>query len=202
MNCTPEWMLSAHLDGDLQTDEAQRVEAHLADCDSCRVVHQQLSTLRADLSSLADVEPTHDLWPEISIRHNSEERRPWLRWIWPALAATAAAAMLIFVVLPREGPETTPAKIVQAYASVVAAEHTYTDSITALENAVGDRTVATLSPKARTAIEQGLAQIDETILLCRTELEGAPHDIGAHRALLAAYQRKVDLLTELVDRSM
>jgi predicted anti-sigma-YlaC factor YlaD len=198
--CLPEEMLSASLDGDLKAIEAQRVEAHLAECDTCRAARDGLRALRVGLAGLADVEPSRDMWAEISVRHN-QDRRPRLRWAWLGVAAAAAAAILLILV-PGEPEGTGDREIQRAYASVVAAERTYIESIAALEDAVGDQAVATLNPEARAAVEQGLAQIDDTIRQCRKALDAVPNDLGAHRMLLAAYQRKVDLLTELVDQSL
>jgi len=202
-DCLPEEMLSAHLDGDLDEGEAARVKTHLSECAACQTTLEELGALRDGLSALGEVEPSRDLWAQISVRHNEERTgRPWFRLAVPAVAAAAAAALLI-VLMPHGAPETgAEPKIARAYAGVVAAERTYIDSIAALEEAVGDEAVATMSPKARVAIELGLAQIDATIEHCKRELEAAPNDFSAHRTLLAAYQRKVDLLTELVDRNI
>jgi anti-sigma factor RsiW len=201
-HCLSEETLSAHLDGDLEAGAAAQVEAHLDACASCRAVLADLEALRGALAGLGDVEPAHDLWGAISVRHHEEanRRRARLRWLWPSLAMAAAAAFALVVLVPRGEPPAS--RIEVAYQSVVDAEGTYIESIAALEEAVAGDAVVTLTPEARAAIEQGLAQIDATIALCRRELDTAPHDFGAHRTLLAAYQRKVDLLTELVDQSI
>ena len=210
--CLPEELLSAHLDGDLEAGDVGRVASHLDGCERCTLALEQLRLLAIDLRGLGEVEPVPELWHRIRARH--EERvqdspSAWFRrqWMWSGLALAAATATLLFVLSPPEPPASKGLSadkaqaLTQAYAAVAQAELTYIASIEELEKAVAEDLTA-MSPEVRGAIEQGLAQIDATIAECREKLRQAPHDFGGHRLLLAAYQRKVDLLTELVERTI
>ncbi|MEA4954907.1 MAG: anti-sigma factor [Pseudoflavonifractor sp.] len=104
-NCDEyELLLSARLDGALSSEEAARLEAHLANCSQCRALEAELTALEALWPDLPPVQPPPaDLNERImaSVRAEkvippipTEHRKPPLRWKhW---AATAAVFALIF----------------------------------------------------------------------------------------------------------
>jgi hypothetical protein len=200
--------LSAELDGDLEPQRAEALRAHLAECATCRDRRAQLAAVVAGLAELGRVEPERDLWPAIAAgrpapRRGWRERlRRW--WLAPAAAAVGAAAALLLVwwlggpAAPEGGGPAGPGR---ALAEVQQAEQTYARAIASLESALAEQQPMA-DPAVRRTIEQGLAEIDQTLERCRRALRRRPHDLAAHQTLLAAYQHKVDFLTELVGESL
>lgn len=195
--CPAEELLSAHLDGDLSAEDERAVAQHLGNCSACSAVLEELSALRRDLGRLA--EPGPDLWPAIALRlQPSESLLARLRrmWLLPAAAfAGAAAAVLAIWFFAR--PAERPREPLRALQAVIAAETTYRDAIASLEGALGEQP-AGFSAEVQTEIARGLADIDNSISRCREALARDPNNLKAHETMLAAYQHKVDFLTELV----
>ena len=91
--------LSARLDGELPAGEAAELEAHLAQCSSCRALAQQLEQLHGDFPALAELEAPAGFAPGVMDRVRTERpagrvtplfRRPQFK----ALAGLAACAAL------------------------------------------------------------------------------------------------------------
>ncbi|MBI1849431.1 MAG: zf-HC2 domain-containing protein [Planctomycetes bacterium] len=89
--------LSDYLDGDVSPNERREIDAHLAQCASCRAVLEELRAVvrRAKEIGANPPEPSHDGWPrvasEIGVRGTSR-RGPYV------LVALAAAAAVIAIV--------------------------------------------------------------------------------------------------------
>lgn len=62
-----EWTdrLSDYLDGHLDPEETKRVDAHLAECETCTTVLEELRAVVLRARSLDDTAPPRDLWPGI-----------------------------------------------------------------------------------------------------------------------------------------
>jgi hypothetical protein len=199
--------LSAFIDGDLESSRAQEIQSHLDGCQDCARAAEELRKLCSDLSGLADVEPRRDLWPAVQRARSRPPAVSWWRrfWMVPAAAVVgAAAALLVVFVLGRPvdgdiaGKPGSPLTALQAVAK---AEVEYKNAIDSLQAAV-KTTRPGWSPETRTVVEQGLAQMDATIERCREALKHNREDPQAQEALLAAYQYKVDFLTDLVADSL
>jgi anti-sigma factor RsiW len=63
-----DWLLSAHLAGDVSPREAARVAAHLSECPECRARQAELARVGDELRALPALEPARDLWPGIAAR--------------------------------------------------------------------------------------------------------------------------------------
>lgn len=209
--CPNDEELSALLDGDLEPDRQAELDAHLEDCSTCQQARDALAALVTDLGGLAEAEPDRDLWPAIQRAHEHQAAEAgglmgWLRRFWalPAMAAAGATAALLIVWMvggPGGVAPTPTGKPLKALAAVQNAEQTYVDAVAALERELmTDK--QNFSPEVQATIEQGLADIDKTLDRCRQALRAAPEDLGAHQAMLAAYQHKVDFLTELLGETM
>jgi len=198
--------LSALLDGDLASDRAEALGAHLASCAACRRLEDELRALRGGLGALREVTPGRDLWADIRRARRRElgaERGGFWRrfWLAPAgaLAGAAAAALALWLALGPGEPAARPP--VEAMVAVLEAERTYQTAIAGLESALAEPGSG-FDSEARRTIRQGLADIDAVIARCREALRAAPEDLGAHRAMLAAYQHKVDFLSDLVGEAL
>jgi hypothetical protein len=92
MNEHPEHLLAEYVDGTLRADDRARVEAHLADCSSCRDEVELAGEARDTLRSLPEVSPPAGLSFDV-------RRRAWSRATsgvaWKVAAGTAAAAVII-----------------------------------------------------------------------------------------------------------
>lgn len=122
MDCTKTYLrLSDYLDGRLSSDEASDVAAHLACCDECRGVVEDLQAVEDELrSEMAEVEPPPGLWQGIQARiaHDAEEEarhaRPFFETLveavrrrrgWTAIPALGLAVfLLVFFAAPWSGP--------------------------------------------------------------------------------------------------
>jgi hypothetical protein len=96
--------LSAYLDGELDEAARVRVEEHLAACDECRVVLDDLRQMVRRARALDDRPPARDLWPAIEARIASpstadvvplDSRRRRVSFSIPQLAAAAVALMAL-----------------------------------------------------------------------------------------------------------
>ncbi len=67
--------LSAYFDGELEADEQQRIEAHLADCAECQDTLQRLRKLRGALNALSRPPRRHgSILQDLQARLKEEER--------------------------------------------------------------------------------------------------------------------------------
>jgi anti-sigma factor RsiW len=199
--------LSAFADRDLAPARLAEIERHLAGCGECQREVQQIEALRRDLRGLAEAEPRRDLWPVIARARREPPRGSllgWLRapWALPAAALAGAAAALLVVFAVGRGPEAPPAPAPAnaALAEVAKAEAVYRGAVARLQATLGQSRA--YSPKARAVVARSLAEIDRAIERCRKALRQDPYDPDAQEAMLAAYQQKVDLLSDLVQETM
>jgi anti-sigma factor RsiW len=89
-----EEILNAHLDGELDASEHDRVVAHLSTCTTCLTELEALQELFAALDELGmSSEPTPDLAPTVLARVRPRHRAIKLRWIVPVLQGAAALAL-------------------------------------------------------------------------------------------------------------
>lgn len=208
--CPEQHELSAFADGDLQNGERSCIKQHLKQCSDCQQVVDELVQLSGGLAQLVDCPPPRDLWPEIESQLPARLPAPAaplqpllrrLRWLWApgAVAAAAAALVLVFVDRPLDKPG---ADVEQALVAIVQAESTYVQAIAELERATqssaGSETGSEIDEEVRSALRSGLKEMDQTIEICRLALEKAPHDVESYELLMAAYQRKVDLMTSML----
>lgn len=220
--CLTDEELSAYRDGDLAEERLGEIADHLEECALCRSAEKELTEMSNGLLTLAEPSPPSDLWERIAAQHREEVRADkrladrsrsaiqvfldWLgEWRFPVAAAvTVAAGLVLFLIwMPAaETPSSAPTKNqdlrqMQALAGVAAAEQTYAAALAALEESLvnGEKR---FSPKVSREIEQTLATIDEAISRCRDIALREPNNLDAHRAVMAAYQQKVDFLTTVV----
>jgi len=95
-------LLSAHLDGELTADETATVEAHLADCSSCRDELDATRGVRSKVRDAPPIEAPFGFYERLA--RPSRSARPSRR-VWPALSSVAAIAAAWVAVV---GFATTP----------------------------------------------------------------------------------------------
>ena len=100
----PDHELSAYAAGSLAADERARVDAHLADCATCRAAVADFRLLLDRLAATAPT-PPEIAWPryqaELRARRAARAQRSWrARWLRPVpLAAVTAAAAACAILL-------------------------------------------------------------------------------------------------------
>jgi len=109
MSCTVENDLTAYLDGELSPEAANRVQAHLADCEECRATERMLSFTVSSLRTLPSFEPSRALRRRVLAEVESLPAASWAGWrawlrpgrLLPSGAALAAAVAVAVVVAHR-----------------------------------------------------------------------------------------------------
>lgn len=114
MNCDESRQLLAELEvGVLPHDQRQRVQEHLAGCESCRAVLEELRLVGSWLDAARPVGPSRDLWPSIAAAL-PPRRRPLGQRVsdylglspgWALVGAACACAVLVFGALLGQGSE-------------------------------------------------------------------------------------------------
>ncbi|HUU03733.1 MAG TPA: hypothetical protein VM425_20025 [Myxococcota bacterium] len=200
-------VLSAYIDQDLDRERSAEIADQLGSCAACRAVVAEIEAIKNDLTDLGQAQPQRDLWP--AIRRDMARAREtvswWRRfWMVPVAAAVGAAAAVLLVLVftgPARQGSVKPAGKLDALASVQKAELEYRGAIASLQQALRSDKPA-WGPRTQQVIEDSLAEIDKSIRRCHQAIRAEPENIQAHEMVLAAYQQKVDLLTELVAESM
>jgi len=216
MVCTQcQELLSEYIDGALELGEQVNIERHLADCESCRAVRDDLLQIVHFSNQLPLQSPSPALWTRIRSDVDSLPSGVWSRpqrWLArirtlnfnlsiPQLAAGAAALVVVVsigAILSQPGrPSLQPAA-----PSVASAE------ITPLSNAdlqQLEKQISSLSetveqkknswdPELRTEFERNLYYIDQSLVECRHQLKNNPADDVSQELMLNAYREKVRLL--------
>ena len=103
MNCEQALeAMSARLDGELDAQQTQALEAHLAQCPECRRLFDELSRIDGAIPSL-DAEAPEALTARVMEQVRREPRRAERRFPWLAGALAAAAVFLLDLRLRRSG---------------------------------------------------------------------------------------------------
>jgi len=213
-------ILSEYIDGALELGEQVSIERHLADCEPCRAVRDDLLQIVHFSKQLPEHVPTGALWARI--QSGLEADRPaggWTRiasW-WarlearqfrlsiPQLAATAAALVILLsigvAVSRREAPG--PAGEAQAVAPAASAaplNRLSNPDMQQMEEQIGrlqetvDQRKPGWNPQLRAAFERNLSYVDESLLECRHQLHQNPEDGVSQELMLNAYREKVRVL--------
>ena len=98
-----EWTdrLSDYLDGELPADERYAVESHLAGCDECAAVLEDLRRVVARAQSLPPRPPRADLWDSVSARIEPRGRISRVTSLPSLTPFTAKAPRRISITLPQ-----------------------------------------------------------------------------------------------------
>ncbi len=207
--------LSDYIDDELSATERRSVEAHLAECGTCRATLGELRRVVAQAANLNDSAPVNDLWPGIDarIRGGAATARlsPFRRAISARLSFTIpqiAAAGLTLMVLsgglvwmarsgdPRADVQPIRAQVQEEEAAVTPANFAnkhYDAAIAELERTL-DQGRKSLDPETVRVLELNLAAIDRAIDQCRRALESDPSNVYLNTHLADARQRKLVLL--------
>ena len=215
---TDRWMdrLSEYLDGDLPPGERAALEAHLADCPTCRTTLDELRRVVARAHALVDRPVGTELWGGIAARIGASgapvvdlaARRARKR-ITLSLPQLAAAAVLLAPApaatsLALRAPSPAPSSVALTTAPDVRtipaglpdkAEQSFDTAVRELEQALAAGR-SRLSPKTVTILERNLARIDVAIEEARAALEADPANAYLNAHLANTMQQKLLLLQQ------
>ena len=218
----PGETLSAYLDDELDVAARADVERHLAACDDCRAVVEDLRHLRvqAIIWSAEDKEPARDLWADVAGRLEARPAAagarvlPWYQRRWSvgiaelAVAASLVAAVTAGLMWPRPpqtglsvdvGTEPVLAQVEPvgtpegAITTVSFADAQFDAAVADLERVLRDQRDQ-LNPRTVLVLERNLQVIDDAIREARTALENDPANALLNAHLANARQRKLNLL--------
>lgn len=211
------------VDGTLGPIRRSELEQHLAECEACRAVKDDLERIRDAAAALPQMRPPDGAWLQIAGRLRQEGRvgetaSPTAarhRYAWLAIAATLVlAAGVSVVVLLRQAPATAPvrpsatdaaargnasgaASVQAVQTEVEAAQQQFEKAIADLEKVAKANTDA-LDPGTSTVIEKNLGIIDRAIAENRAAVTAEPASVAARETLFETLRQKVSLLQDTI----
>lgn len=210
---TDQWMhrLSEYLDGDLTPVERSELEEHLAACETCRRVLDELRIVMAHAAVLPDREPEADLWPAVRdaisrgrvVPIQSGRAR---RFSFSLAQVTAAAATLALVSATAIWLAVGKRTVVVGQSSDTARVHSVSfdprgradSAITELERILAEEHGRLDSSTVR-ILAQNLALIDRAIDQARKALESDPGNAYLNDHLARTMRKKIDVLRRAAD---
>ena len=212
---TDQWMhrLSEYLDSDLTPVERSELEAHLAGCETCRRVLDELRIVKAQAAVLPDREPEADLWPAVRAAISKgrvvpiQAGRPARRFSFSLSQLTAAAAALALVsagavwlaVAQRTvTPGPTGSSTIQPVSVSFDPRGRADSAITQLERILAEAGGRLDSSTVR-ILAENLALIDRAIEQARKALESDPGNAYLNEHLARTMRKKIDVLRRAAD---
>jgi Putative zinc-finger len=218
MVCTQcQELISDYIDGLLELGEQSKVERHLADCEPCRAVRDDLLQIVHFSHQLPEQAPSTALWSRIQSELAKEQpasgpARVKLWWArlraqhfnlsLPQLAASAAALTIIFsigIMVFRHDLAATQMNITpvgfdrlsnaESSAEFDALEQQINRLSESIEQKKGE-----WNPELRAAYERNLIYINQSLVECRHQMKDNPADDTAQELMLNAYREKLRLL--------
>ena len=212
--------LSEYVDGTLQASEhpadatrLDALEAHLAGCERCRALVEDLHTLREAATRLEAHVPPPQLWGRISAAVDGDQRRRVWSWqplaaaatlvlvlagswfAWQRLAQTPAPAATAAVTPPAQQPD--PELVQDVETELKLAEEHYIKAIAGLE-AITKAEGSELDPQTADVLQANLRVIDDAIGDSRAALKTEPASDLAQDSLFEALRSKVTLLQDTI----
>jgi hypothetical protein len=222
MNCDQHRdSLSEYVDGTLQASEdpadaarLDALEAHLAGCERCRALVEDLHTIRDAATRLEAHVPPPQLWGRIAAAVEGETRRRI--WSWQPLAAAATLVLVLggswfawrqlaappapataTAVTPPPARQPDPELVQDVETELKLAEEHYVKAIAGLE-AITRAEGAELDPQTADVLQANLRVIDDAIGDSRAALKTNPASDLAQDSLFEALRSKVTLLQDTI----
>jgi hypothetical protein len=211
-----EEVINEYVDGGLVPEERAEVGRHIARCETCRALADDLRELSVAARHLSTVEPPATVWrrlePQLRKAHAgrtgfgtkvTREVAPWL-----AAAAALVVATVVGVRLGLPGPRHAPPATVSAPASrgdaaqsveaeLRAAEEHYDNAIKGLEQ-IANANQGALDPGTAATLQKNLSVIDQAIGESRAAVRAQPNSEPAQQSLLENFRTKIALLQDTV----
>jgi anti-sigma-K factor RskA len=217
-------LLNELVDGELDAEQRQTIEAHVADCAICSDEVEALLDLQARAGALPkEIMPQRDLWNDLSRRLQpagasgvipiqravGRPRPRWQAWAAVAAAASVLIALSSAVTMQLMTPEdaavvaATPELVVPeqrpqtALAAFEPMEREYLGTLAELEAELQQRR-GSLSVQSVAVIEENLRIIDQAIIEIRQALSEDSTSVELPLLLSGVYRAKVDLLESVL----
>jgi len=213
------YRFEAELQDYLEGENRPFEPAHARECEFCRVVLEDLETLRSTARALPLEEPSAVVWANVRAQLAAEgafaEPSGAWNWIWqldflrrpiPVAAFACLVALGCLFTAPQNNPRQEPASA-PAYAAGGATVRTMAligDS-GALEQVVREleknfrAREGSLAPDVKATYENSLISLDASIRECSDSLQREPGNSLAHDYLLAAYAQKAEVLSSALE---
>ena len=213
--------VSSWVDGELDPSRAEAVEKHLKSCPLCAAFHKDLHSIRAGVEGLEPLDPPEHLWTNLRFQLEAEglirskpkesfwaallpKRLPDLKPAWSgAILALflGIGSLLVYDLTTRSPVVPVPAVSTSHQEAVLEelrkAEANYRAAIEALSASSREK-LESLDPVLAQVFHDNLATMDYYLHECKEAVKNSPENPLAHRYLLAAYQKKVELMQTIV----
>ena len=197
-----EDLLNDYVDEALPEAGRLELEQHLAECDDCHGVVQEIRSLVRRAADLPELPPGRDLLPGIR-RATRQDGARFHRWgaIAASLLLVGSVAIGTLLIKQRTGSTVAQAPAAQAptspedaaMAELRAAEKAFAQAAQVLLETLEARR-GELPEEALVALEENITLIDESIDEVRRSLGSDGDQVQSERALTALYQQKMQLL--------
>ncbi len=213
--------VSLWVDGELDLTRAETVKRHLECCPECAAFHRDMNAIRQGVERLEPIEPPDRLWKSIRFQLEAEglirsepkesfwaailpKRLPGLKPAWSgAILALflGIGSLLVYDLSTRSPVVPIPVASTSHQEAVLEelrrAEANYRAAIEAL-SASSRKKLESLDPVLAQVFHDNLATMDYYLNECKRAVENSPQNPLAQRYLLAAYQKKVELMQTIV----
>lgn len=222
MSCaTHRENISLQIDEELGLKASLELKQHLKSCSGCRQLRDELQTIRNVSLNPEEFEPSGQIWNRLESQLRAEGLiKPhwnwnfWHRWFptWefdatlkPAMAGALVTLVLVFSgffayklafhpVVSLNGAE-------QVLLEVERAETQYAKTIQDLEG-ISRQRLQIVNPSVARIFQDNLATMDYYLQECKEAVKREPNSGLAQKYLLAAYQKKVELLESIVNSDL
>lgn len=201
----PEWeeRLSALSDGDLNADEQQRVESHLAQCPGCQQGLVEIQAMCRSLRGLGPLEPPPELFESVAMAVSRRRKRIALG-ATAGLAAAGLVALVVSLSLSRPPAPTVAPRMVapvtlreRAESELSKAENHYQVAIGMLRK-LADSDKAMWPTQRRRAYEADIRMLNRSLEETRRLARLAPTDATLQEMLFASYRTQMDYLRDVL----
>ena len=213
--------VSLWVDDELDLTRAETVKRHLECCPECVAFHRDMNAIRQGVERLEPIEPPDRLWKSIRFQLEAEglirsepkesfwaailpKRLPGLKPAWSGaiLALFLGIGSLLVYDLTTRSPVVPVPVVSTSHQEAVLedlrkAEANYRAAIEAL-SASSRKKLESLDPVLAQVFHDNLATMDYYLNECKRAVENSPQNPLAQRYLLAAYQKKVELMQTIV----
>ena len=220
MDCRDvQYKVSEWVDGDLRGTEISEVERHVKICHDCSQIYDDFRILRVASLSVPVVEPSDTVWLNIQdqlVREGISRQKPesgaWRKLLslslFPRLNPVFGLAVFLMAVIlfgstvyiykTRDFWSVAVSHEVEAIRRLQDAELHYQKAIQALDE-VSKLRIQSLDPKMAQILNDNLATIDYYVNECQDAAHRSPGNPLIQQYLLAAYQKKAELLQSIVN---
>jgi hypothetical protein len=206
-----EWIDGGHLSEELE------LKGHLEHCGKCWQIYEDIKAIKQSAGNLDDLEPEGSLWSGIKSQLFAEglvrEKKGRSFWeklfplrlsasLKPVLTGAIVTSILMgslyFFITRSSYIENSVSPEAAVFLELKKAELHYQQAIEAL-NDVSQKKLESLDPALAQIFTDNLATMDYYLRECREAVKSNPENPLVHRYLLTAYQKKVELMQNIVN---